>query len=61
MCSSRGSPHALTIPYGKTLAERETILRYVEEVEPLLRASATIEIDASAPLEDVVSRLEQLG
>jgi hypothetical protein len=48
-------------PYGKTSGERELILRYVEEVEPLLRASATIEIDASAPLEDVVSQLEQLG
>jgi len=48
-------------PYGKTSAERKLILRYVEEVEPLLRASATIEIDTSAPLEDVVSQLEQLG
>ena len=48
-------------PYGKTSAEQQLILRYVEEVEPLLRSSATIEIDASAPLEDVVSQLEQLG
>ena len=48
-------------PYGKTSAEREMILRHVAEVEPLLRASATIEIDASVPLEDVVSQLEQLG
>jgi AAA domain len=47
--------------YGKTPAERDMILRYVEEVEPLLRASATVEIDASAPLQDVVSQLEQLG
>jgi dephospho-CoA kinase len=48
-------------PYGKTSAEQEMILRHVAEVEPLLRASATIEIDTSAPLEDVVSQLEQLG
>jgi shikimate kinase len=48
-------------PYGKAPSEREMILRHVAEVEPLLRASATIEIDASAPLEDVVSQLEQLG
>ena len=48
-------------PYGKAPTEREMILRHVAEVEPLLRASATIEIDASAPLEDVVSQLEQLG
>jgi hypothetical protein len=48
-------------PYGKASAEREMILRHVAEVEPLLRASATIEIDASAPLEDVVGQLEQLN
>ena len=48
-------------PYGKSEAEREMIRHYVEEVEPLLRASATIEIDAAAPLEDVVSQLEGLG
>lgn len=48
-------------PYGKTAAEREMILGHVAEVEPLLRASATIEIDASAPLEDVVRQLELLG
>ena len=41
-------------PYGKSSAEREEILRHVSEVEPLLRASATMEIDASVPLEDVV-------
>ena len=48
-------------PYGKTAAERKMIRHYVAEVEPLLRASATIEIDASAPLQDVVSQLEKLG
>jgi dephospho-CoA kinase len=48
-------------PYGKTAAEQAMISNYVAEVEPLLRASATIEIDASAPLEDVVSQLEELG
>ncbi len=48
-------------PYGKASAEREMILRHVAGVEPLLRASATIEIDASAPLEDVVNQLEELG
>jgi hypothetical protein len=37
------------------------ILHHVEEVEPRLRASATVEIDASVPLEDVVNQLEQLG
>jgi hypothetical protein len=48
-------------PYGETAAERAMIRIWVAEVEPLLRASATIEIDASAPLEDVVNQLEALG
>ncbi len=48
-------------PYGKTAAERVMIRHYIAQVEPLLRASATIEIDASAPLEDVVDQLEELG
>jgi dephospho-CoA kinase len=48
-------------PYGKTAVEQEMIRSYVTEVEPLLRATATIEIDASAPLEDVVSQLEKLA
>ncbi len=48
-------------PYGKSAAEREMIIRHVAEVEPRLRASATVEIDASAPLEDVVVQLERLG
>lgn len=48
-------------PYGKTSADREMILRHVDEVEPRLRASATIEIDASVPLVHVVNQLEQLG
>ena len=42
-------------PYGKSSVKREMILRHIAEVEPLLRASATIEINTSAPLEDVVS------
>jgi shikimate kinase len=45
-------------PYGKRPEERALILRYLAEVEPLLRASATIEIDASAPLAQVAAQLE---
>jgi dephospho-CoA kinase len=48
-------------PYGKSPEERELIREHVAAVEPLLRATATVEIDASAPLEDVVRRLEQLA
>jgi hypothetical protein len=47
-------------PYGKHPAERAQIMRDLAEVEPLLRATATIEIDASAPLSQVVRHLENL-
>lgn len=48
-------------PYGKQPGERALILRYLAEVEPRLRATATIEIDASAPISDVVRQLEDLA
>lgn len=48
-------------PYGKSAAERDEILRYVSDVEPLLRATASIEIDASGPLSMVVDQLERLA
>ena len=47
-------------PYGKHPGERAQILQYLTEVEPLLRATATIEIDATAPLSRVVRQLENL-
>jgi hypothetical protein len=47
-------------PYGKHPAERALILEALTEVEPRLRATATVEIDASAPLPEVVRRLEEL-
>ncbi|MGH3935558.1 MAG: AAA family ATPase [Pseudonocardiaceae bacterium] len=50
-----------TNTYGKTPEERARILRHLAEIEPLLRNSATIEIDASAPLNDVVRQLEELS
>jgi shikimate kinase len=48
-------------PYGKSREERELILQHHTVIEPLLRRSATVEIDASAPLEDVVRQLEALS
>jgi dephospho-CoA kinase len=48
-------------PYGKRPEERALILRYLAEVEPRLRATATIEIDASAPISLVVKQLEALA
>ena len=41
-------------PYGKDPDEVAEVLTFVETVEPLLRRSATLEIDTSAPLEEVV-------
>ena len=48
-------------PYGKHPGERALILRHLAEVEPLLRATATIEIDATAPLSQVARQLENLS
>jgi hypothetical protein len=47
-------------PYGKHPVERALILQHLAEVEPRLRATATVEIDASAPLSEVVRQLEDL-
>jgi dephospho-CoA kinase len=48
-------------PYGKSAEERGLVLRHLEQVEPLLRATATAELDATAPLEVLADRLEQLA
>jgi dephospho-CoA kinase len=43
--------------FGKSPAEREKIRRDLSEVEPLLRAGATHEIDTRCPLNEVVDQL----
>ncbi len=43
--------------YGKTPLERSMILVDLEEIEPILRAGCTHELDASRPLNDVVADL----
>jgi broad-specificity NMP kinase len=48
-------------PYGKTGDERELILRNLSEVEPLLRATCTHEIDTTRPIGEVVARLARIG
>jgi dephospho-CoA kinase len=48
-------------PYGKRPEEQALILEHLAVVEPLLRATATLEIDATAPIEEVLRRLEELG
>ena len=43
--------------YGKSPLERAMILDDLANIEPLLRASCTHELDASRPLDDVVADL----
>jgi dephospho-CoA kinase len=50
-----------TNDYGKSGDERDRILRELAEVEPLLRATCTHEIDATQPLELVVAQLAAIG
>ena len=50
-----------TNDYGKAAAERELILVHLAEVEPLLRATCTHEIDATEPVEGVVAELVRIG
>ncbi|HVV23290.1 MAG TPA: AAA family ATPase [Pseudonocardiaceae bacterium] len=53
--------HRDTNPFGKTAEERARIIADTAEIEPLLRASATVEIDARRPLVDVVDQLAALA
>jgi hypothetical protein len=48
-------------PYGKHPDERAAILRNLAENEPRLRATATVEIDAAAPIAAVVEQLHALA
>jgi thymidylate kinase len=49
--------HRTTNDYGKSESERDLILPHLATVEPGLRATCTHELDASRPLDDVVSDL----
>lgn len=48
-------------PYGKRPDELAEVLGYLETVEPLLRRSATHEIDTRSPLAEVVAAVLQLA
>jgi len=60
-CSYAGSMRGPRNDYGKTAEERALILSHVAEVEPLLRATCTHEIDATQPLDDVVAQLVEIA
>jgi dephospho-CoA kinase len=44
-------------PYGKKADELAETLRFLQTVEPLLRGSATLEVDTSTPLENVITAI----
>ena len=48
-------------PFGKPAEERAKIVADLREVEPLLRAGCTHELDASRPLGEVVADLARIG
>jgi hypothetical protein len=50
-----------TNDYGKSEADRALVLRHLADVEPLLRATCTHEVDATQPLEIVVDQLVAIG
>jgi dephospho-CoA kinase len=50
-----------TNSYGKTPQQRDLVLRDLAEVEPLLRRTCTVEIDATQPLVSIVNQLADLG
>ena len=50
-----------TNDYGKTAEERDLILRQLSDVEPLLRATCTHEIDATQSVDAVVAELVAIG
>ncbi|WP_040587892.1 AAA family ATPase [Sciscionella marina] len=50
-----------TNPFGKTPEERERIIADTAEIDPLLRSSATVELDTRRPIAETVDRLAALG
>jgi dephospho-CoA kinase len=50
-----------TNEFGKSAEERRRILEDLAEVEPLLRATSTHELDATQPIEVVVAQLAALA
>jgi shikimate kinase len=48
-----------TNPYGKTAEQQADIAKYVAEVEPLIRKTATLELDGLLPVEVLAERVEQ--
>ncbi|MCY7287391.1 MAG: AAA family ATPase [Cryobacterium sp.] len=47
-------------PYGRAVEEQSEIRKYVVEVEPLLRTSASIELDGQRPVSELADAVERL-
>ncbi|MFT4215127.1 MAG: GNAT family N-acetyltransferase [Microbacterium sp.] len=47
-------------PYGRTPVQQADIRRYVEEVEPLLRRGASLELDGRRPVAELADVIERL-
>jgi shikimate kinase len=47
-------------PYGKTAEHRAEIAHYTEQVVPLLRRSASLELDGRRPVNELADELEYL-
>ncbi|WP_312168119.1 AAA family ATPase [Microbacterium sp.] len=47
-------------PYGKSSGDRAEIIANMHSIEPLLRATATLELDATAPIGDTVDIVHDL-
>ncbi|WP_345523168.1 AAA family ATPase [Nocardioides conyzicola] len=45
-------------PYGKTTEQQADIARYIAEVEPLIRRTATLELDGLLPISVLADRIE---
>ena len=49
-----------TNPYGQTADEQAEIARYIQTVEPLLRRTATTELDGQASVSELARAVEEL-
>ncbi len=47
-------------PYGKTVEQQMEIRRYIEEVEPLLRRGASLELDARRTVSELADTVDTL-
>lgn len=50
-----------TNPYGRTVEQQREIRAYTAEVEPLLRAAASIEIDGTLPVQTIADLIDAWG